>query len=88
VECGIFGHNFCKKYFGPAEASHILGNAMSFSFVNILRDIGICFIVLIYMDCLVFLRSLKRGIPWLNELAHLLPRHPLLSGHLRLRRKD
>jgi hypothetical protein len=23
VECGIFERNFCKKYFGPVEASHI-----------------------------------------------------------------
>jgi hypothetical protein len=88
VECGIFGHNFCKKYFGPAEASHVLRNAMSFASVNILCNISNCFIAHVYMDCLVFLRRLKCGSPWLNELARLLQRHPLLFGHLRLRRKD
>jgi hypothetical protein len=23
-ECSVFLHNFCKRYFGPDEASHIL----------------------------------------------------------------
>jgi hypothetical protein len=46
---------FVKKYFDLAQASHILRNAMSFAYVNILCDIHICFIGLVYMDCLVFL---------------------------------
>jgi hypothetical protein len=79
---------FEKKYFGLAETSHILRNAMSFTSMNILHDIGICFIALVYMDCLVFLQRLKRGGPRLNELTRLLWRRPLQSKSLRLRRKD
>jgi hypothetical protein len=82
------GAIFVKNIFGPAEASHVLRNAMSFTSVNILHDISICFIAFVYMDCLVFLRRLKREGPWLNELAQLLQRHPLLSRHLQLRRRD
>jgi hypothetical protein len=45
---------FVKKYFDPAEASHILRNAMSFASVNILCDIHICFIGLVYMTVWFF----------------------------------
>jgi hypothetical protein len=41
-------------YFGPFEAPHILCNGMSF-IVNILRDIGICFITLVYVNYFIFL---------------------------------
>jgi hypothetical protein len=76
MECGIFGRNCCKKYVFSIEASHVLRNTMSFAFMNILCDISICFIALVYMDCLVFLRRLKHGGPWLNELVWLLRRRP------------
>jgi hypothetical protein len=40
------------------------------------------------MDCLVFLRRLKRGGLWLGELIQLVHRHHLRSGRLRLIKKD
>jgi hypothetical protein len=36
-------------------------NGMSCVSVNILCDISLCFITLVYMECLVFLRRLKRS---------------------------
>jgi hypothetical protein len=44
-----------KKYFPPIEASHVVRNTTTFASVNILCDISIYFIALVYMDCLVFL---------------------------------
>jgi hypothetical protein len=50
--------------------------------VNILRDIIICFIALVYVNYLVFLRRLKHSGLWLGDLAL-----PTRKRHLRLRRK-
>jgi hypothetical protein len=36
--------------------------------VNILHDIGICFIALVHMHYLFFLRRLKHDGPWMGEL--------------------
>jgi hypothetical protein len=74
-------------YFGPFEAPHISCNGMTF-IVNILHDISICFIALVYVNYLVFLRRLKHGGLWLSDL--FLPtwwRH-LFLRHLRLRREN
>jgi hypothetical protein len=56
-------------------------------FVNILHRI-FCFITLVYMDYLVFLRRLKHGDPWLGELSPLARLRHLLSERSRLRGRD
>jgi hypothetical protein len=50
--------------------------------VNILHDINVCFIALVYVNYLFFLRRMKCGGPWLGMLSllarrcHLRPEHP------------
>jgi hypothetical protein len=55
--------------------------------VNILHDIDICFIALVYMNYLVFLQRLKHGGLW-HDLFLPEQRHHLLFWHLRLRRDN
>jgi hypothetical protein len=46
--------------------------------MNILRDINVCFIALVYIDYLIFLQRLKHGSPSLGKLSlstHLRPGH-------------
>jgi hypothetical protein len=56
--------------------------------VNILHDIGICFIALVYLDYLVFLRRLKHDGLWLGDLFLPTQRRHLPFWHLRLRREN
>jgi hypothetical protein len=56
--------------------------------VNILRDIDICFIALVYLNYLVLLRRLKHGGLWLRDLFLPTRRCHLLFRHLRLRREN
>jgi hypothetical protein len=37
--------------------------------VNILRNINVCLIALVYLSCLVFVQRLERGSPWLGKLS-------------------
>jgi hypothetical protein len=37
--------------------------------MNILGDISICFVALVYVNYLVFLRRLKHGGLWLGDLS-------------------
>jgi hypothetical protein len=37
--------------------------------VNILRDINVCLIALVYVGCLVFVRWLEHGGLWLGKLS-------------------
>jgi hypothetical protein len=60
------GRVFVKTFFSPSKASHISWHGMSFS-VNILCDISICFISLVYVYYLIFVRRLKHGSAWLGE---------------------
>jgi hypothetical protein len=54
--------------------------------VDILRDIDICFIAFVHERYLVFLRRLKRGGPWVGKLFMLARRHCLLFRCLQPRR--
>jgi hypothetical protein len=56
--------------------------------MNILGDISICFVALVYVNYLVFLRRLKHGGLWLGDLSLPPWRRHLLFRHLRLRRKN
>jgi hypothetical protein len=55
---------------------------------NILHDINICFIALVHVNYLVFLRRLKHGGPWLGELSLPAWRCHLLFRHLWLRKES
>jgi hypothetical protein len=50
--------------------------------MNILHDINVCLIALIYMGCLVFVRRLEHGGPWLGKLSLLAQRRHFWPRHL------
>jgi hypothetical protein len=56
--------------------------------MNILHDISICFISLVYLYCLIFVRSLKHDSAWLGKLFLPARRRCLLSRQFRLRREN
>jgi hypothetical protein len=56
--------------------------------VNILHDIGICFISLVYVYYLIFVQRLKHDSAWLGKLFLPVQRHCLLSQQLQLRREN
>jgi hypothetical protein len=56
--------------------------------MNILCDISICFVALVYVNYLVFLQMLKHDGLWLGKLSLLAWRRHLLFQHLWLRRKN
>jgi hypothetical protein len=55
--------------------------------VNILHDINVCFIALVYVNYLVFLRRHKHDSPWLGQFSLLAPRRHLWPGHPSPRRE-
>jgi hypothetical protein len=76
-----------KTFFSPSKASHISWCGTSF-FVNILHDISICFISLIYEYYLIFVRRLKHGSARLGKSFLPTQRHHLLSQQIWLRREN
>jgi hypothetical protein len=81
VEFIDLGHVFVQTFFSPSEASHISWRGTSFS-VNILHDISIYFISLVYLYYLIFVRRLKHNSAWLGKSFLPTQRHSLLSRQL------
>jgi hypothetical protein len=68
VEFSVFEHQFCKNIL--AYLRHHIFHEMELVFLmNILCDINICFIIVLYVNYLVFLLRLKHGGPWLGKLS-------------------